>query len=57
MMGFLVAATMAMPFSFGEVKVSCAEPGDWKVACVREELEKGVVTCPKCGSLITFKNE
>ena len=42
MMGFLVAATMAMPFSFGEVKVSCAEPGDWKVACVREELEKGV---------------
>ena len=22
-----------------------------------EELEKGVVTCPKCGSLITFKNE
>ena len=32
MMGFLVAATMAMPFSFGEVKVSCAEPGDWKVA-------------------------
>ena len=42
MMGFLVAATMAMPFSFGEVKVSCAEPGDWKVACVREETEKGV---------------
>ena len=42
MMGFFVAATMAMPFSFGEVKVSCAEPGDWKVACVREELEKGV---------------
>lgn len=42
MMGFLVAATMAMPFSFGEVKVSCAEPGDWKVACVREEMEKGV---------------
>lgn len=42
MMGFLVAATMAMPFSFGEVKVSCAEPGDWKVACVREEPEKGV---------------
>ena len=22
-----------------------------------EELEKGAVTCPKCGSLITFKNE
>ena len=22
-----------------------------------EEREKGVVTCPKCGSLITFKNE
>ena len=42
MMGFFVAATIAMPFSFGEVKVSCAEPGDWKVACVREEPEKGV---------------
>ena len=22
-----------------------------------EELEKGVVTCPKCHNLITFKNE
>ena len=37
----LMLAALAATFSFGEVKVDCPQPGDWKVDLVRETAADG----------------
>ena len=38
---FVLAAAVTAAFSFGEVKVDCPQPGDWKVDLVRETAADG----------------